>query len=133
MSNDIINFRQLHAGIMKELDRASEREQAAQPPAQPGHTPERSGPTEKINSYLARIEQAAAVLQQQRSYMRELEETVGTLENQQAEAAAAQAGKLVQELQRAVGDANARADALTYAIDEAFNDLVEPSHVEAAA
>ena len=50
-----------------------------------------------------------------------------------AEAAAAQGGKLVQELQRAVGDANARADALTSAIDKAFDDLVEPSHVEAAA
>ena len=163
MSNDIIDFRQLHAGIMKELDRAPKLEQAAQPPAQLGHTLERSGPTDKINSYLTRIEQAAAVLQQQRSYMRELEEAVGTLQNQQAEleaalaesasrsseleeallaererarraeAAAAQAGKLVQELQRAVGDANARADALTSAIDKAFNDLVEPSHVEAAA
>ena len=103
------------------------------------------------------------MLQQQRSYMRELEETVGTLENQQAEleaalaelasrsseleeallaereggkrakAAAAQAGGSVQELRRAVGDANARADALTSAIDKAFDELVEPSHVEAAA
>ena len=32
-----------------------------------------------------------------------------------------------------MGDANARADALTSAIDKAFDDLVEPSHVEAAA
>jgi hypothetical protein len=70
MSNDIIDFRQLHAGIMKELDRAPQREQAPQPPAQLGHTAERSGPTDKINSYLTRIEQAAAVLQQQRNYMR---------------------------------------------------------------
>ena len=89
MSNDIIDFRQLHAGIMKELDRAPQREQAPQPPAQLGHTAERSGPTDKINSYLTRIEQAAAVLQQQRNYMRELEEAVGTLQNQQAELEAA--------------------------------------------
>ena len=89
MSNDIVDFRQLHAGIMKELDRAPQREQAPQPPAQLGHTAERSGPTDKINSYLTRIEQAAAVLQQQRNYMRELEEAVGTLQNQQAELEAA--------------------------------------------
>jgi chromosome segregation ATPase len=163
MSNAIIDFRQLHAGIMKELDRAPEREQEAQRPAQIGQTPEWSGPTEKINAYLTRIEQAAAVLQQQRSYVRELEEAVCTLQNHEAEleaalaeserrsseleeavltkrerarraeAAAVQAGKLVQELQRAVGDANARADALTSAIDKAFDDFAGPSHVEAAA
>src|SRR6476620_6209464 len=149
MSNDIIDFRQLHAGIMKELDRAPQREQAPQPPAQLGHTAERSGPTDKINSYLTRIEQAAAVLQQQRNYMRELEAALAESASRsseleeallaererarRAEAAAAQAGKLVQELQRAVGDANARADALTSAIDKAFDDLVESSHVEAAA
>ena len=32
-----------------------------------------------------------------------------------------------------MGDANARADALTSTLDKAFDDLVEPSHVEAAA
>ena len=104
MSNEIIDFRQLHAGIMKELDRAPEREQAAQPPAQLGHTLERSGPTDKINSYLTRIEQAAAVLQQQRSYMRELEEAVGTLQNQQAEleAALAESASRSSELEEAL-------------------------------
>ena len=131
--------------------------------SQSASKPEAAPVSADIASYLARVERAAQLLEQSRSHARDLEALVQDLQQRQIElengfeelerrnkeleessaaernratrahSIASQATKRVQEMERALADANARADALTSAIEKAFGDVIDPSEAVAAA
>jgi chromosome segregation ATPase len=116
-----------------------------------------------IAPFVARVQNVARALEQTKTHARELEIAVDHLQQRQtelegnlndaayrnaqleeslaaernraarAQAMAGQAAKRIQELEAALADANARADALTTAIEKAFSDIVDKPNPDTAA
>jgi hypothetical protein len=166
MSNEIerlLNFRKLHEGIVKEINRAPIPQESG-PQRPPQHTaPEGTVVPRDIAPYLACVESVAKTLEQTKSHARDMAAAVDHLQQRQieleaslneatyrnsqleesfaaernratrAQTIAGQAAQRIQELEAALADANARADALTSAIEKAFADVVDKPNANTAA
>jgi chromosome segregation ATPase len=166
MNNNIdrlLDFRKLHEGIVREINRAPAPEESG-PPGSPQHAKTESiVVTRDIAPYLARLASVAETLEQTKSHARELELTVDDLQQRQielessfseaayrnsqleesfvaernraarAQTIAGEAAKRIEELETALAEANARADALTSAIEKAFAGVVDKPNSGTAA
>jgi predicted RNase H-like nuclease (RuvC/YqgF family) len=161
MSNEIeplLDFRKLHEGIVREINRAPAPQESGAHAKSEGIAVSRD-----IAPYLACVESVAKMLEQTKSHARDMEAAVDDLQRRQteletslngakyrntqleesfaaernraarAQTVAGQAAKRIQELEAALADANARADALTSAIEKAFADVVDKPNSGTAA
>ena len=151
----LLDFRKLHEGIVREINRApTPQENGRQDPPQYAPS-EGTVVSRDIAPFVARVESIARMLEQTKTHAREMEAAVDDFQQRQAElenslneaayrngqleeslaaernraaraqAMAGQAAKRIQELEAALVEANARADALTSAIEKAFSDIVD--------
>jgi chromosome segregation ATPase len=159
----LLEFRKLHEGIVREINRApTPQDSGPQAPPQ-YTKPDGVAVSRDIAPYLIRVESVAKMLEQTKSHAREMEAAVDHLQQRQteletslneaayrnsqleesfaaernratrAQTIANQAAKRIQELEAALAEANARADALTSAIEKAFSDVVDKPNSDTAA
>lgn len=165
----LLDFRKLHEGIFREINRAPGLQESVQESAPAEVEPQDNEPGGRVKArdivrYLARVESFARMLEQTKTHAREMEIAVDHLQQREmelesslneaayrnsqleesfaaernraarAQTMAGEAAKRIQELEAALAEANARADALTSAIEKAFSDIVDkPSSGAAAA
>jgi predicted RNase H-like nuclease (RuvC/YqgF family) len=159
----LLDFRKLHEGIVKEINRAPAPQESGAQGLPQHAKPEGIAVSRDIAPYLACVESVAKMLEQTKSHARDMEAVVDDLQQRQmeletsldeakyrntqleesfaaernraarAQTVAGQAAKRIQELEAALADANARADALTSAIEKAFADVVDKPNSGTAA
>jgi chromosome segregation ATPase len=159
----LLDFRKLHEGIVREINRVPAPEESGPSGAPQHAKTEGTVLTRDIAPYLARLESIAKTLEETKSHARELELAVDDLQQRQielesslneaayrngqleesfvaernraarAQTIAGEAAKRIEELETALVEANARADALTSAIEKAFAGVVDQPNSGGAA
>jgi chromosome segregation ATPase len=159
----LLDFRKLHEGIVREINRAPSAQEGAPEASPQHSNVEGVATARDIAPYLARVGSVARMLEQTKSHAREMEIAVDHLQQRQmeleanlneaayrnsqleesvaaernraarAQTLAGEAAKRIQELEAALAEANARADALTSAIEKAFADVVDKPNSGTAA